>query len=92
MALSPKSSPGTRIPSAMQASSKLFKMGRNEAISYLRKIADDLKHSWFISGNNVVLLYNGLKVIFLVKNNLCNVIVTTVHNYILLAESLRALS
>ena len=64
----------------MQASSKLFKMGRNEAISYLRKITDDLKHGWFISGNNVVLLYNGLKVIFLVENNLCNIMVTTLHH------------
>ena len=55
-------------------------MGRNEAILYLRKIADDLKHGWFISGNDVVLLYNGLKVIFSVENNLCNKMVTTVHH------------
>ena len=29
----------------------------------------------------VVLLYNGLKVIYLVENNLCNIMVTTLHHY-----------
>ena len=28
----------------------------------------------------VVLLYNGLKVIYLVENNLCNIMVTTLHH------------
>ena len=39
-----------------------------------------------------LLLYNGLKVTFLVENNLCNIMVTTLHHQISLAESLRDLS
>ena len=37
----------------------------------------------------VVLLYNGLKVIFLVDNNLCNISVTTLHHCIIITCGVR---